>query len=145
MKPFGEESVRKIERHKKMRKGKGFETFEIYEDIKNIRIERNYDGIILECISNVLANEMFGGKSSSPCEDIFAAVEYICRKSCYTVVITNEISSDGVVYEAETETYKKNMSIINRKLAEAADCVIEIVYSIPVVLKIQDYCYSERT
>lgn len=135
MKPFGKESMTKIEKHKKMRSGKGFETLEIYENIKNISIKKCYDGIILECISNILANEMFGGKSMTPCEDILAAVESIRNKCRYAVVITNEICSDGLEYEMETEIYKRNISVINMRLAEMADCVIEVVYSIPIILK----------
>ena len=35
MKPFGEEGRRRVERHHRLREGKGFETVECYVDLKN--------------------------------------------------------------------------------------------------------------
>ena len=36
MKPFGEEAAKRIERHRQLRAGKGFETVERYTDIEGL-------------------------------------------------------------------------------------------------------------
>ncbi len=138
MKPFGEESNIKIQRHKDMRKFKGFDTFEIYENFSEIEIDEIYDGIILECISNVLANEIFGCQNANAVSDILKGVEYLRLKCKMLVVITNLVDCDGEVYSSETENYKKCIGQINCLLSEKADVVVQSVFSVPVVLKGED-------
>ena len=48
------------------------------------------------------------------------------------VIVTNEIFSDGILYEGESEKYKEQLGQINCNLAEMADAVVEVVYGIPV-------------
>ncbi len=48
------------------------------------------------------------------------------------VIVTNEIFSDGILYEGESEKYKEQLGQINSMLAEMADSVVEVVYGIPV-------------
>ena len=48
------------------------------------------------------------------------------------MIVTNEIFSDGILYEEESEQYKKELGQINQKLAEMAEEVVEVVYGIPV-------------
>lgn len=50
----------------------------------------------------------------------------------HVVIVTNEIFSDGILYEEESEQYKKELGQINQKLAEMAEEVVEVVYGIPV-------------
>ena len=66
MKPYGEEGRRRVERHRRLRAGKGFETWERYMDLKGLALPKR--GVaLLECLSNLTANEMFepeGGRGS---------------------------------------------------------------------------------
>ena len=57
MHPFDEESHKRIERHRKMRAGKGFETVECYTGLKKVRLpESDKDRVVLlECMSNLAA------------------------------------------------------------------------------------------
>ena len=57
MHPFDEESHKRIERHQKMRAGKGFETVECYTGLKNVKLPAGCV-VLLECMSNLVANEM---------------------------------------------------------------------------------------
>ena len=75
--PFGEESKQKIARHRAMRAEKQFETIECYTNLKAVRLpSESTDGkdseghwdtgerlqecvVLLECMSNLLANEMY--------------------------------------------------------------------------------------
>ena len=63
MMPYGKETMKKIERHRKMRAGKGFITEECY-CIKDIEEKIGFDYykksvVIIECMSNLTANEIF--------------------------------------------------------------------------------------
>ena len=58
MQPYTEETMKKIERHHRLRAGKGFRTLEKYTDLSELEIPKN-QGILLECISNLVANELY--------------------------------------------------------------------------------------
>ena len=115
MQPFGEEGRIRIEKHKRQREGKGFETIEQYQNIGSAldccdKEERPV--VLVECMSNLLANECFG-EAGKP-DDIFDG----CMK----------------LYAGTTD-YIRRLGEINVMLSRAADAVVEVVYSIPVFLK----------
>ena len=58
MHPYDEESYKRVERHRKMRAGKGFETVECYTGLENLEFPQDAI-VLLECMSNLAANEMF--------------------------------------------------------------------------------------
>ena len=135
MQPYGEEAFAAIERHRKLRSGKGFETIEKYTDIKEISVPKNC-GILLECTANLCANEMFkDGEITDPTDKIIRGFEYLKNRAKLLVIVTNEVGNDGVDYEKGTAKYIEAMGEINRRTAEHADKVVECVYGIPVPLK----------
>ena len=133
MHPYDEESHLRVRRHRKMREGKGFETVECYTGLSSLEFEKN-PVLLLECMSNLAANEMFeeSGAGTHTVEAIVEGVKKIKAQAKHLVIVTNEIFSDGILYEGESEKYKEQMGKINCNLAEMADAVVEVVYGIPV-------------
>ena len=62
------------------------------------------------------------------CNDI-AKIDKIAD---FFVVITNEVGSDGEMYEKETLEYIRLLGLVNCRLAQMASQVVEVVYGIPV-------------
>lgn len=137
MEPIDSESVKRIERHHKLRAGKGFDTLEYYKRFEQIAIDSSYDAALLECMSNLLANEMYspGGAGEDALMSISKGVDRLLSTCETVVIVTNEVFTDGVIFDASTAEYITNLGKINQVLAEKADIVIEAVYSIPVFLK----------
>ncbi len=153
MRPWGEEGKERVRRHQKQRAGKGFCTIEAYDHLENVSLEeepgreekpgreegtRKEDRVLLlECMSNLVANEQFGEGGTD--EEILGRVERGIRhlQACagHVIVITNEVFSDGTVYEEQTMRYLGLMGKANRMLAEMADRVTEVVYGIGVAVK----------
>lgn len=133
MQAFDEESHRRIRRHRHMRAGKGFETIERYTELNELLIPKDCV-VLLECMSNLVANEMFREDGFHPevAEKITEGVKNLLSQAKHVVIVTNEIFSDGILYEEESEQYKKELGQINQKLAEMAEEVVEVVYGIPV-------------
>ena len=52
------ETMQRIERHRAMRADKGFDTIECYRHVEHI-VAKGQDVLLLECMSNLLANEMY--------------------------------------------------------------------------------------
>ncbi|MBS6396130.1 MAG: bifunctional adenosylcobinamide kinase/adenosylcobinamide-phosphate guanylyltransferase [Clostridiales bacterium] len=136
MYPFDEECHQRIERHRQMRKEKEFDTLECYTDLKHASAE-GYGTVLLECMSNLTANEMYqeGGAGERCVEAVLEGVRHMSGQCEHMVIVTNEIFSDGIDYDAETRKYQQNLGRINQELAKLADLVVEVVYSIPVVHK----------
>lgn len=139
MKPFGNEDIeakKAIERHRKMRSGKGFSTLEKLTGIEELTVT-NGSGILLEDMGNLLANEMFseGNTDHNYTEKILCGIEKLRQTSGLFVIVTNSVFSDGINYPESTALYIENLSRINRRIAENADKVFECVYGIPVLRK----------
>lgn len=129
MMPFGEDSINRIKRHKKLRKGKDFILIERYRDVGSINIG---DTIILECLSNLLNNEYFG-KESKGSDYILRSINNI--RCDNLIIVSNNIFEDGIIYDNDTKRYIEELSKLNIALANVADEVIEVVCGIPIKIK----------
>lgn len=136
MKPYGEGGREKVERHRKMRAGKGFETFECYTEMEKLTLPAR-GTTLLECVCNLTANEMFDetGNVCDPYARVLAGVENLRGQSETLIVVTNDVGSDAERYSPETRAYVETLGRINAALADMADTVCELVCGIPIVLK----------
>lgn len=143
MKPYDEECNQRIARHRQMRSQKGFVTVECPLRLETVPREEGAV-YLLEDLSNLLANERYleegriKGEKDAALGQARAAVAApileLAQNSC-VVVVTNEIFSDGVKYEEETELYRALLGDLNACLAREADSVTEVVCSIPLCRK----------
>jgi adenosylcobinamide kinase/adenosylcobinamide-phosphate guanylyltransferase len=130
-----DESAGKIQKHVARRENTSFETVELPTDIGKFAPQKD-DVILLECMSNLLANEMFAEN-----EIKFDCVQKICadldnlHKSCQMVIVSNEVSLSGCDYDETTREYIENLCRINRYIANLADEVVEVVAGIPIYVK----------
>lgn len=139
MQVFDKEGQTKIERHRELRKDKGFVTIEQPVDVHQA-LERMESGtVLLECMSNLVANEMFAGEKSKPSnlvtEKIINGIKQLSRGPEHLVIVTNNVFEDGTSYDESTLEYIEAMGQVNEKLAAMADKVIEVVVGIPITIK----------
>ena len=136
MRPFGAEGKWRVERHRKLRAGKGFETIECYVNLKEQTLPEK-GVVLLECMSNLTANEMFEpeGTGDDAVEAVLAGVEALRGRCVHLVIVTNDIFSDGITYDEVTALYQERLGEINRRIAAEADQAAEVVCGIPLQLK----------
>ena len=144
MRPFGEEGARRIRKHREQRAGKGFETVECYEDFSLMAHDERLKGatVLLECLGNVAANELFGpgefletGDLASCREGIMSTIDAMCAQCANLVVVGNEVGADGVSYADETREYQELIGSLACALAKRCTRVVECVAGVPIVLK----------
>ena len=147
MRVFDEESRKKIEKHRKQRSGKGFVTIEqpisICEALEKMddfgKNPAEGRTALLECMSNLVANEMFSNEIPSSHEAVTDKViretELLNRELEHLVIVTNNVFEDGLIYDEITTEYMKALGAANEKLAVMADRVVEIVVGIPIIIK----------
>lgn len=143
MQIYDEEGEKKVERHRNIRKEKGFFTIESPTDLhKNCILadEKKKDSAaILECISNLVANEMFKEEAMYDCDTVAGKVESdlleMISEFNDVVIVSNNVFDDGINYDEATVGYISAMGQINRFLAQKADEVYEVVVGIPIQIK----------
>lgn len=136
---YDEEGRRRVERHRKMRESKAFYTVECPVNLEEVAEAGSMDGavVLLECMSNLAANEMFpsGGENRTEAfvvEKILGGIQAALDRCTHLIVVTNEVFSDGNTYDEGTEAYIRVLGRVNQKLAAMADRVTEVVCGIPV-------------
>lgn len=137
----------RIARHRKQRAGKGFVTVESLLGLRSREIRpaahRTEPAVLLlECLSSLLANLMFseGMDRKAAVEEILFQAKMAEKLYCHTVIVTDEIFSDGIEYGEDVRAYCQGLGLANRALAKAADVFCEVVYSIPLYLKGEAVC-----
>lgn len=160
MQIYDAEGEQKVERHRKLRAGKGFLTIESpmnvgkiqfacageaeqvqYRQEAEMKVQGNSEkkSALLECMSNLTANEMFTKDGMKSAEEVVGKIVFeiqtLSQKLDNLVIVTNNVFEDGVIYDAGTMEYLKALGRINAALAHLADRVAEVVVGIPVELK----------
>ena len=144
MQVFDEEGKKKVARHQKLRKNKGFLTIEQPIEIeKTLPKIKAGSSVLLECISNLTANEMFLSEDTKKqtrsytevTDSVVEGIQSLKQKAGHLVIVTNNVFEDGIVYEEGTMEYLRAIGSINEKLADMADEVIEVVVGITLVIK----------
>lgn len=141
MRPLGEEALERIARHRRMRAQKGFDTLERYENLAGTQV-RGYDVILLECVGNLLANEMY--RENRIVEDaehrVLVGIDHLLNETHDVVIVSNDVSADGTAYAPSTMRYVQAMAAINQAIAARADHVAEVVCGIPIFHKGGNLC-----
>ena len=124
--PYGEEGALRVAKHRAMIEGKGFTTVEIPFDVCKADIPAN-SIVLLECVSNLAANEMFGRHiPADKCEGkIVSDIGKLAVSVSDIVIVTNhfEITEE---FDGETILYSLMMDRINHKLSILADKVTDL-------------------
>lgn len=141
MQVHGEEGRQKVERHRKLREGKGFRTIEQPYTVSDALqfMAQGKKAVLLECMSNLVANEMFGtgipAEMESVHNKIMAELQLLQKECENLVIVTNNVFEDGMIYDDTTMEYIQALGRVNASLAVMADEVWEVVAGIPIRLK----------
>lgn len=138
---YGQEGEKKVARHHALRAGKGFATIEQKVDIHLAlqKMQEQRKGALLECMSNLVANEMFREErmlsAREVTDKVLAELEILQQGVEELVIVSVNVFEDGIQYDEGTMEYMKALGKINQVLAQRADRVYEMVVGIPVCLK----------
>lgn len=126
----------RIQRHRKARAGRGFQTMERCRGLSNLIFPEN-SAVLLECLTNLAANELFAinATQKQAYDEILAGLETICGQAKHTIIVSGEIFADGRTYDKQTLAYIHLLGRLNQEIARRADDVVEVVCSIPIYHK----------
>lgn len=146
MQIYDAEGERKVERHRRLRAGKGFVTIEQPTDIAGA-VDKimvydagaYYGAALLECMSNLVANEMFSTEAMPETDEVvrrvITGIKALAQRIDHLVIVSNNVFEDGIAYDESALRYIEALGRINTELARIADHVVEVVVGIPITVK----------
>ena len=136
MQVWDAECAARVEKHRRMRAAKQFETVECPLHLENIRLPARGTAL-LEDLGNLTANELYspGGAGKHTAEAVLAGLERLAAGCDNLIVVSNEVFSGGADYAGDTGRYLKALAQVNNALAARADHVVRVVCGIPVYYK----------
>ena len=128
----GAEDDDRIRRHIADRDGMGFETVECFRNILDCLEVADKDGVFLvDSVTAMVQNALFPVEKNYEM-DLEAAkrcgdelVEF-AKRVRHVVYVSDYIYSDAERYSESTESYRKSLADIDRRLAKICDTVVEV-------------------
>ena len=131
MNPYDLEDLKRIENHLKEREGYGFNTIEETLNMSKVSsLIKEEDTVLIDSITSLVTNYMFRGKEfyKDVSDDILSGILEIINNSKNVVIVSDYLFSDSIQYDCYTENFRKEIGVVNRKLAKIADTVVECSY-----------------
>ena len=134
MKVMDEDGERRVQKHRKQRAGKGFETLEIpmniTEVIPQIKDPEN-TVVLLECVSNLVGNEMYDNPDKAELEEAHFAEEIVqdikrLGDSVAELIVVSSEYEAKEEYSEDTLKYIRFLDRTNEEIKRIAHKVIEI-------------------
>lgn len=136
MQVWDAECAARVEKHRRMRAEKQFETLECPLHLGTVRLPAQGTAL-LEDLGNLTANELYdpAGAGEAAASAILDGLGRLAAQCEHLVVVSNEVFSGGADYAGDTDRYLKALAQVNNALAARADAVVRVVCGIPVYYK----------
>lgn len=136
MQVWDAECAARVEKHRRMRAEKQFETLECPLHLGTVRLPARGTAL-LEDLGNLTANELYdpAGAGEATASAILDGLGRLAAQCEHLVVVSNEVFSGGADYAGDTDRYLKALAQVNNALAARADAVVRVVCGIPVYYK----------
>lgn len=126
-----EAAKERINRHKKLREGKGFITIEEPFDLSRCVDQIKGGYVLIEDVSNLLANIYFSEKKTKIIEQ-FELINTIAKE---VVVVANNIFEEGPTEDEMCDGYLKVLAALNSDIANMSDTFVEVICGQVIVRK----------
>ena len=146
MKVFDEEGEKRVAKHRRQREGRNFKLIEkpvfiesVCTDLAQEKANGKKIFLLIECLSNLVANEMFskdGIISAEQVSDIVVkGLIEVFEFADDVVVVSSNVFEDGIDYDDSVCEYMHALGKINEWMCRKADKSYEVVVGIPLEIK----------
>ena len=118
MQVWDAECAARVEKHRKMRAAKQFETVECPLHLNNVRLPARGTAL-LEDLGNLAANELYdpAGAGENAAKAILHGLESLAAQCENLIVVSNEVFSGGADYAGDTGRYLLALAQVNNAFA----------------------------
>ena len=146
MKVFDEEGKERVAKHRRQREGRNFKLIEkpvliesVCTDLAQEKAAGKKIFLLIECLSNLVANEMFSDGSIISAEKVADSVvkglTEVFESADDVVVVSNNVFEDGIGHDDSVCEYMHALGKINEWMCRKADKSYEVVVGIPLEIK----------
>lgn len=138
MKPCDEEDLKRIKNHIIQRQGYNFKTIESYYNFSDLlKIVNHNDTILVDSLTSVLTNNMFfeNEVKKNIYLDIIKNIEILSLSCSNLILVSDYIFSDSIIYDECTENFRRELGILNTKVCEFSDVVVECFFNNAIIHK----------
>ena len=125
---YDDEMRLRVQLHQERRKHKNFITLEKYSDLAGL-IFPEKASVLIESLTVWTANEMFrddGVRNSQEVSEKVYGDFFVLKSKCENIIlVSDDVFSDGIIYDALTEEYIRTLANLTRKIVTLSDEVIE--------------------
>jgi len=137
--PGDEEQRQCVKNHRAARAGLNFTTVECPRSLPPCPAGTDGRGVfLLDSVTMLLLNELYPSDESpdetAPVRVAEALVKFLNTVE-HAVLVSDYIYADGVEYNGYSEAFVRGLAYVDRALAAACDCVVEICGGLPTVHK----------
>ena len=133
--PYGQEGRDRVEKHRRMRAGKGFITveapYDICDAVEKCSKENGFElgdmTVLLECVSNLVANELFEKHADKDgmLDRLSRDISRLADMADNLVIVSNHFQVEDS-FDGETRMYAETLDILNERLSKIADNTIRL-------------------
>ena len=136
MQVWDAECAARVEKHRRMRAAKQFETVECPLHLDTVRLPQKGTAL-LEDLGNLTANELYDpqGAGDAAAQAILQGLDRLAAQCENLIVVSNEVFSGGADYAGDTDRYLRALAQVNNAFAARADAVVRVVCGCPVYYK----------
>ncbi len=131
--PFGDEGRARVEKHVRQRAGLGFVTVECPFSLDAVPA-LGTDLVLLEDVSNLLANLTFGRVHAAPRETTERQIRDLERRCAVLIAVTIG-GLTGEDCDEPTRAYVRALNVLNGRLAETAAAAFAVEKGVPRLIK----------
>lgn len=126
-----EAAKERIQRHLRLREGKGFVTIEETCDLSKHLGEVENKFVLVEDLSNLLANIYFSSQKNN-ISDQFRLIEKSAKE---IVIVANNIFEEGPSSDEMCDGYIRELATLNIELATLSDTFVEVICGQEIIRK----------
>lgn len=146
MKVFDEEGKERVAKHRRQREGRNFKLIEkpvliesVCTDLAQEKAAGKKIFLLIECLSNLVANEMFSDgciiSAEKVVDSVLKGLTEVFESADDVVVVSNNVFEDGIGYDDSVCEYMHALGKINEWMCRKADKSYEVVVGIPLEIK----------
>ena len=139
MQVWDAECAARVEKHRRMRAAKQFETVECPLHLEKVHLPARGTAL-LEDLGNLAANELYdpAGAGENAASAILRGLGALAAQCENLIVVSNEVFSGGADYAGDTDRYLLALAQVNNAFAARADNVVRVVCGVPVYYRRAD-------
>ncbi|MBR4168862.1 MAG: bifunctional adenosylcobinamide kinase/adenosylcobinamide-phosphate guanylyltransferase [Lachnospiraceae bacterium] len=135
MKVMDDAAAERVAKHRTQRAGKGFVTVERERDISDLAESLDHAAqatVLLECVSNLVGNEMHDDpqwanlKDERFAEAVVSDIVHLAERVHHLIIVTNTYAQEDSGYDDDTCLYVNLLDKVNERLILIADRTIDL-------------------